>query len=91
MRCWPDEPNPKSLTPPTQVFVSAIANGKVYIAFGSIDPKVQVKACLPLRADFNEKAENAYKRCFAQRAPQQPSFADATKQAQAMLAAAMGR
>ena len=74
-----------------QVFVSALANGKAYIVFGTIKPKVQVKACLPLRADFNEKAENAYKRCFAQRAPQQPSFADATKQAQAMLAAAMGR
>jgi hypothetical protein len=74
-----------------QVFVSALANGKAYIVFGTIKPKVEVKACLPLRADFSAKAENAYKRCFAQRAPQQPSFADATKQAQAMLAAAMGR
>ena len=55
-----------------QVFVSALANGKAYIVFGTIKPKVQVKDCLPLRADFNEKAENAYKRCFAQRAPQQP-------------------
>ena len=74
-----------------QVFVSALANGKAYIVFGTIKPKVQVKDCLPLRADFSEKAENAYKRCFAQRAPQQASFAEATKQAQAMLAAAMGR
>ena len=73
------------------VFVSAIANGKVYVAYGSIDPKVQVPACIAIRAGYDEKAENAYKRCFAQRAPQQPSFADATKQAQAMLAAAMGR
>jgi hypothetical protein len=73
------------------VFVSALANGKAYIVFGMIKPKVQVKDCLPLRADFSTKAENAYKRCFARRAPQQPSFADATKQAQAMLAAAMGR
>jgi hypothetical protein len=74
-----------------KVFVSALANGKAYIAFGTIKPKVQVKDCLPLRADFSEKAENAYKRCFAQRAPQQASFAEATKQAQALLAAAMGR
>ena len=56
-----------------------------------IVPAVLVYLELPLRADFSEKAESAYKRCFAQRAPLQPSFADATKQAQAMLAAAMGR
>ena len=74
-----------------QVFVSALANGKAYIAFGTIKPKVQVKDCLPLRADFSEKAENAYKRCFARRAPEQASFAEVTKQAQALLAAAMGR
>jgi hypothetical protein len=30
------------------VFVSAIANGKVYVAYGSIDPKVQVPACIAI-------------------------------------------
>lgn len=88
-----------------EVFVSALANGKLYIVYGSIKPKVQVPACLAIKADFNKKAEkanakaeslrqqgdDAYKRCFAQRAPQLPSFAEATKQAQALLAEAMGK
>lgn len=99
-----------------EVFVSALANGKAYIAYGSIKPGVEVVACLAIRAGFNKKAEDAddkfrsqkidrkaydklgnfrqqgedaYKRCFIQRAPQQPSFAEAVKQAQALLAVAM--
>jgi hypothetical protein len=76
------------------VFVSAIANGKVYVAYGSIDPKVQVPACVAARASYDKKAEQAedeYKRCFTQNAPQQASFAEATRQAQKLLSAAMGR
>ena len=38
------------------VFVSAIANGKVYVAYGSIDPKVQVPACIAIRAGYDKKA-----------------------------------
>jgi hypothetical protein len=99
-----------------EVFVSALGNGKVYIAYGSIKPKVEIASCLAIRADYNKKAEDAdnkfrsneidrkaydklgdfrqqgedaYKRCFVQRAPQQPSFAEATRQAQALLAVAM--
>ena len=99
-----------------EVFVSALANGKVYIAYGSIKPKVEIASCLAIRAGYNKKAEDAdnklrfkeidrkaydklgdfrqqgedaYKRCFVQRAPQQPSFAEATKEAQALLALAM--
>jgi hypothetical protein len=41
------------------VFASAMANGKVYIAYGSIDPKVQVPACLAIRTSYNKKAEQA--------------------------------
>jgi hypothetical protein len=101
-----------------EVFVSALANGKVYIVYGSIRPKVQIPACLAIKADYNKKAEkaaddlqsnrigrkaydklgnlrqqgeDAYKRCFAQRAAQQPSFADATRQAEALLVAAIGK
>ena len=88
-----------------EVFVSALANGKLYVVYGSIRSKVQVPACLAIKADYNKKAEtandkagdrrqqgdDAYKRCFAQRAPQQPSFAEATKRAQALLAEAMGK
>jgi hypothetical protein len=69
-----------------QVFVSALANGKVYIAYGSIEPKVQIAACVAIR-----QHEDAYKRCFTERAPQQLSFIEATRQAQALLAAAVGK
>jgi len=101
-----------------EVFVAAMANGKVYVAYGSIKPKVAIPACLAIRNDYNKKAEkadhdlqfkridrraydklgdfrqqgeDAYKRCFTQRAPQQPSFAEASRQAEALLAAAMGK
>jgi hypothetical protein len=89
-----------------EVFVSALANGKVYIAYGSIEPNVRIPACVAMRAEYNKRAdagdarksgdlrqqgEDAYKRCFTQRAAQQPSFTAATKQAQALLAAAMER
>jgi hypothetical protein len=51
-------------------------------------------ACSEIRAGYNKRAEavgeDAFKRCFAQRAPQQPSFAEAIKQAQALLAMAIG-
>jgi hypothetical protein len=99
-----------------EVFVSAIAADKVYIAYGSIEPAVKIAACLTIRADHYKRAEqgdddfrfkkidqkahdrlgnlrqqgeDAYMRCFTQRAPQQPSFVEATRQAQALLAAAM--
>jgi hypothetical protein len=87
-----------------EVFVSALADGKVYIAYGSIEPEVRVAACMAIRADYNKRVEaakenyeklrqqgeDAYKRCFTQRAPR-PSFAKATSQAQALLAAALQR
>jgi hypothetical protein len=101
-----------------EVFVSALANGKVYVAYGKIRPKVQVPACLAIKAGHDKKAakaaddlqssridrkaydklgdlrqqgEDAYKRCFIQRAPQQPSFIEATRQAEILLAAAIGK
>jgi hypothetical protein len=39
--------------------------------------------------NLRQRGEDEYMRCFTQRAPQQPSFMEATKQAQALLAAAM--
>jgi hypothetical protein len=101
-----------------QVFVSALADGKVYVAYGSIDPVVKIPECIAIRTDYNKRAEaadddvrfnkidnkaqdklgdlrqqgeDAFMRCFTRRAPQQPSFAEATRQAQALLIAAMGR
>jgi hypothetical protein len=101
-----------------EVFAAALANGKVYIAYGYIRPKVVVPACVAIKEGYDKKAqkaaedleskritrkaydklgdirqqgEDAYKKCFIERAPQQPSFAEATKQAQALLASAMGQ
>jgi hypothetical protein len=101
-----------------EVFVSALADGKVYLAYGSIDPEVKIPECIAIRTGYNKRSEiaeddlrfnkidqkaydklgnlrqqgeDAFKRCFTQRAPQQPSFAEAIRQAQALLAAAMGR
>ncbi len=101
-----------------EVFVSAEVNGKVYLAYGSIEPPVQVPACSAVRAGFNKRAEeaddklrfnqidrkaydklgdfrqqgeDAFRRCFTQHAPEQASFAQATKQAQALLEAAIGK
>jgi hypothetical protein len=101
-----------------EVFVAALADGKVYIAYGSIAPKIQVKACTAARTATNkqaaeayeklqrkqidkktydkfdglrEQAEDVFKRCFTKAAPEQPAFAEATRQAEALLAAALGR
>lgn len=98
------------------VFVSAIANGKVYIAYGAIDPQVKIPACIAIRTGYKKKAEqadddfrsgkidrkaydrlgnlrqqgeDAYKRCFTQNAPKQASFAEATRQAEKLLWAAL--
>jgi len=101
-----------------EVFVTAIARGKVYVAYGSIEPAVKVPACTAARTEANKKAEDgdekfrlkqidkktydrlgdqrqqaedAFRRCFAQRAPQQAAFAAATRQAQALLDTALGK
>ncbi|MBR0869504.1 hypothetical protein JQ633_03975 [Bradyrhizobium tropiciagri] len=101
-----------------EVFVTALANGKFYIAYGEIAPTVEVPACTAIRAEFNKKAddaaekldrkqitrkaydklgdlrqqgEDAFKRCFTERAPQQPAFAEAARQAQALLQTAIGK
>jgi hypothetical protein len=79
-----------------QVFVSALADGKVYIAYGAIDPVLKISECSAIRTDYNKRdlrqqGEDAFMRCFTKRAPQQPSFAEATRQAQALLMAAMNR
>ena len=80
-----------------EVIVAAVANGKVYVAEGSIEPKVRIAACLankkaePQDDDRRQKSEDIYARCFARRAPREASFAQATKQAQALMAAALGK
>jgi hypothetical protein len=55
------------------------------LQFNRIDRKAYDKL-----GDFRQQGEDAYKRCFTERVAQQPSFVEATKQAQALLAAAMG-
>ena len=41
--------------------------------------------------DFRQQGEDAFKRCFTEQAPKQASFAEATKQAQALLEVAIGK
>ena len=55
------------------------------LQFNRIDRKTYDKL-----GDISQQGEDAFKRCFAQRVAQQPSFAEAVKQAQALLMAAMG-
>src|SRR4051794_13868115 len=61
-----------------EVIVAVIANSKVYVAEGSITPKVKIAACIarkkaePMDDKVRQNSEAAYARCFAQRAPQQP-------------------
>jgi hypothetical protein len=52
--------------------------------FKKIDKKAYDKL-----GNLRQRGEDEYMRCFLQRAPQQPSFVEATKQAQALLATAM--
>ncbi|WP_092507672.1 hypothetical protein [Afipia sp. GAS231] len=73
-----------------EVIVAAIANGEVYVAEGSITPKVRVAACVAQKKAKPEDDE-AYARCFRQRAPKEPAFRQAIAQAQALLTAALGR
>jgi len=42
-----------------EVFVSALANGKVYIGYGSIDPEVKIPECMAIRADYNKRSAQA--------------------------------
>jgi hypothetical protein len=38
-----------------------------------------------------QKGEDAYKHCFIERAPKQPAFAEATRQAEALLSATLNK
>ena len=42
-----------------EVFVSALANGKAYVAYGSIKPKMKIPACMAIKTEANKKAEKA--------------------------------
>lgn len=60
------------------------AQGDDDFRFKKIDKKTYDKL-----GDLRQRGDDEYMRCFTQRAPQQPSFVEATKQAQGLLAAAM--
>lgn len=53
---------------------------------GKIDRKAYDKL-----GNLRQKGEDAYKRCFTERAPKQATFAEATRQAEKLLAAALSR
>jgi hypothetical protein len=54
------------------------------LRFKKIDQKAYERL-----GDLRQRGEDAYMRCFMQRAPRQPSFVEATRQAQELLAVAM--
>jgi len=56
------------------------------LRFEKIDRKAYDKL-----GNLRQKGEDEYKRCFTQNAPKQPSFAEATRQAEKLLSAALNR
>jgi hypothetical protein len=56
------------------------------LRFEKIDKKAYDKL-----GDLRQQGEDGYKRCFTERAPKEASFAAALKQAQALLAVAIGK
>jgi hypothetical protein len=42
-----------------EVFAAAIAGGRIYVAYGTIDPTVKIAACDAIRADYNKRSEDA--------------------------------
>jgi hypothetical protein len=74
-----------------EFFASALARNRLYIAHGSIAPGIEIAACDAIWDDHSPHGEKAFKRCFAEHAAKQPAFAEATKQAQALLETALGQ
>ena len=82
-----------SLEPPVKIAACLIIRADYYrrakqgdddFRFKKIDKKAYDRL-----GNLRQRGEDEYMRCFTQRAPQQPSFVEATKQAQDLLAAAM--
>jgi hypothetical protein len=82
-----------SIEPPVKIdaclAILADYNKRSDQAYADFQAKKIDKKAYDKLGDLRQRGDDEYKRCFLQRAPQQPSFIEATKQAQALLAAAM--
>ncbi len=82
-----------SIEPPVKIdaclAILADYNKRSEQAYADFQSKKIDKKAYDRLGDLRQRGDDEYMRCFTQRAPQQPSFIEATKQAQALLAAAM--
>ncbi len=82
-----------SIEPPVKIdtclAILADYNKRSEQAYADFQSRKIDKKAYDRLGDLRQRGDDEYKRCFLQRAPQQPSFVEATKQAQALLAAAM--
>jgi hypothetical protein len=82
-----------SIEPPVKIeaclAILADYNKRSEQAYADFQSKKIDKKAYDRLGDLRQRGDDEYKRCFLQRAPQQPSFVEATKQAQALLATAM--
>ena len=82
-----------SIEPPVKIeaclAILADYNKRSEQAYADFQSKKIDKKTYDKLGNLRQRGEDEYMRCFTQRAPQQPSFVEATKQAQALLAAAM--
>ncbi|QIG93583.1 MULTISPECIES: hypothetical protein [unclassified Bradyrhizobium] len=76
---------------PTCATIRADYNKKADAAAEKLDRKEITKKAYDKLGDLRQQGDDAFKRCFVQHAPEQPAFAEATKQAQALLQTAIGR
>ncbi len=76
---------------PACATIRADYNKKADAAAEKLERKQISKAAYDKLGDLRQQGDDAFKRCFVQQAPQQPAFAAATKQAQALLERAIGR
>jgi hypothetical protein len=82
-----------SIEPPVKIeaclAILADYNKRSAQAYADFQSKKIDKKTYDKLGNPHQRGEDEYMRCFLQRAPQLPSFIEATKQAQALLAAAM--
>ena len=76
---------------PACTAIQADYNKKADAAAEKLERKQITRKEYDKLGDLRQQGDDAFKRCFTERAPQQPAFAEATKQAQALLDAAIGK
>ena len=83
-----------SIAPPSVAACDTIRaefEKKTTEAYERIPQQQRNEAAYDRMSNQRRRGEAAFKRCFAERAPKQPAFVEAVKQAQALLATALGK